>query len=219
MINENPAYYLSGIGENSVIDSLNIVASEEARGCFVVGHHFSKTLLRTLVNKGYKIIFVVRDPRDQLVSVMNWLKEGQWFWLPIAGMANPHDQITEAITGAQYGWQSVESCFLNYEEALSGLPQASIYKVHFEKLVGAQGKGTDDDQINEILSISNFIGLTLDSNKIKYVTENIFGGTKTFRDGSIGKWRLVFTEDQRSLFKIRYNYLLIRLGYERNSLW
>jgi hypothetical protein len=219
MVNENPAYYLSGIGENSVLDSLNIVASEEARGCFVVGHHFTNTLLKTLVNKGYKIIFVVRDPRDQLISAVNWLKEGQWFWLSIAGMSNPHDQITEAITGAQHGWQSVESCFLSFENTLLGLPPESIYKVHFEKLVGVNGKGTSEEQINEILSIANCIGLKIDSKKIKYVTDNLFGGTATFRDGSIGKWKLVFTKDQKEQFKVRYNYLLMRLGYEKDSQW
>lgn len=219
MVNENPAYYLSGIGDNSILDSLNIVASEEARGCFVVGHHFTNSLLKTLVRKGYKIIFVVRDPRDQLISALNWLKEGQWFWLPIAGMSNYNDQITEAITGSKYGWQSVESCFLTFEQELAGLPMNSIYKVRFEHLVGVNGKGTSEEQTNEIINIGNHLGLALNSKKIQYVADHLFGGTTTFRDGSIGKWKQTFTSEQIELFKQRYNYLLLRLNYEKNSQW
>lgn len=219
LVNENPAYYLFGIGNDSVLDSLNVVASEEARGCFVVGHHFTNTLLKTLVRKGYKIIFVIRDPRDQLISAVNWFKEGQWFWLPIAGISNPNEQISEAITGSRYGWQSVESCFLSFERELSGLPLESVYKVHYEKLIGFNGKGSAEEQANEIVAIANYIGLATNSKKIKYVADHLFGGTVTFRDGSIGKWKHTFTEEQKEQFKLRYNYLLMRLGYEKDSQW
>lgn len=219
LVNENPAYYLTGIGDHSVLDGLNIIASEEAQGSFVVSHHFTNTLLKKLVNKGYKIFFVIRDPRDQLISAIHWLKEGQWYWLPISKISNPHDQITEAITGEIYGWQSVESCFLSFEKILSGLPSKSIYKVHFEKLVGTHGKGSDEEQAQEILAIANHIGLAISSEKLKYAAEHVFGGTTTFRDGSIGKWKLFFTADQKEQFRVRYNYLLMRLGYEIDSQW
>lgn len=219
LVDENPAYYLCSIGDNSVPDSLNIVASEEARSCFVVSHHFTNALLKKLVSKGYKIIFVIRDPRDQLISAVNWFKEGQWFWLPISGISNPHEQITEAITGSIYGWQSVESCFLSFERVLSGLPSKSIYKVHYEKLIGLNGKGTAENQANEIVALANHIGLTINSEKIKYVADHLFGGTVTFRDGSIGKWKHIFTEEQKEQFKLRYNSLLMRLGYEKDSQW
>lgn len=219
MVNENPAYYLTSMGDNSVLDGLNIIASEEAQGSFVVSHHFTNALLKKLVHKGYKIFFVIRDPRDQLISAMNWLKEGQWYWLPISKISNPHDQITEAITGDIHGWQCVESCFLSFEDMLSRLSSKSVYNVHFEKLVGINGKGSDEEQAQEILAIANHIGLTISNEKLKYVADHLFGGTKTFRDGSIGKWKLLFTPEQKKEFRVRYSYLLRRLGYEKNSRW
>lgn len=219
LVNENPAYYLTGIGDGTTLNSLNLIASEEAKGCFVVAHHFNNTLLRTLVSKGHKIIFVVRDPRDQLISAINWINEGQWSWLPIAKMTNFNEQITEAITGSLYGWQSVESCYLTFERELAGLPPESYHRVYYEKLVGASGKGSLVEQNNELIAIANFISLPINNTIMTHTTDHLFGGTKTFRDGSIGKWRLMFSDHQKELFKQRYNSLLIRLGYEYDSKW
>jgi hypothetical protein len=218
MTNKKPKYYLSGIGSDT-LDSLNLIVSEEAQDSFVVGHHFTNILLKILINRGYKIIFVIRDPRDQLISAINWIREGQWYWLPISKISNLHDQITEAITGSQYGWQSVEGNFLSFEQELDGISLKNIYKIHYEKLIGLNGKGTAEEQTNEILAIANFLGLTLSSKTLDDIADHLFGGTTTFRDGSIGKWKHNFTDEQKKQFKKQYNHLLIRLGYEKDSRW
>lgn len=218
LVKTPPAYYLSDIG-NSTLECINKITQEQSQGRFVAAHHFSNALLKILVKKGYKIIFVVRDPRDQLISIVNWFREGQWSWLPASKISNVQDQITELITGATLGWKSVDTCFLSFENKLSGISPRSIYITHFEKLIGPSGGGTAEAQTQEMINIANFLGTTINTEDINFIGTELYGGTATFRNGSIGKWKQCFNGTHKEQFKQGYNSLLIRLGYEHDANW
>lgn len=218
LINEEPHYYLSTVG-NSIPEAINNLVKDEAEGKFSVAHHFSHTMLKVLIQKGYKVIFAVRDPRDQLISVSHWLREGQWSWLKVSTITNFQDQVTELISGAQHGWRCVDSNYLKFEKTLDGLPPGSVLKARFEKLVGPYGGGTVKEQEEEVVKIANFLNFKMNSGDLERVVNNIYGGTATFRDGCIGKWKERFTREQKEEFKSRYNDVLIRLGYEKDANW
>lgn len=218
LTDESPAYHLSRIGE-SPSDLLSIVMSETERGEFTVAHHFTHHALTHLTQMGYKVIFVVRDPRDQLISVMHWLKKGQWRWLPIARIEEEEELITELITGSTTRWRSVEKCYLQFESILEEISQEKIYFAHFEKLVGAQGGGGREEQIEELRALAQFVEIPISSEAIESLADTLFGGTATFRQGQIGSWKESFTDEQKELFKERYQPLLERLGYEMDDCW
>jgi len=212
-----PALYLSDFRKDH--ESYKKVKSELASNRFVVTHEIHPEVVERLVQKGFKVIFVIRDPRDQLISVVNWVREGEWPWLAIAKMKNMDAQIQEAISGIQTGWKCFESCFLVYEKNIRDLPSESVLYVHYENLVGPQGGGSLESQLTEIAAIVDFIGLDITPQEQQDLLPQIFGGTATFRGGQIGSWKSHFTSTHKRLYKLLYKQELIRLGYEENDAW
>ncbi len=215
---KNPAYYTFGIGKTDVESAL-IVREETKNGRFVVSHQFTPGIFNLLIGLGYKVIFVVRDPRDHLISVLNWLHEGEWEYIPVNQIEDPVDQLTDLITGKIKRFPYVELGFLAYEWNIKDLPPQSLYVTHFEHLVGSKGNGSDEVQLQEVYNLANFIDKSLTDSEAKNIASNIFGGTTTFRKGLVGVWKTEFTLEQKRLFRDRYNDLLIRLNYEVDDSW
>lgn len=213
---ETPAYYLTEIP--SGVEAAKLALQEVNAGRFMIGHNFDAPFLKLWVDLGYKIVFLIRDPRDQLVSVRNWFREKQWSWIPGSKIADPVAQLESLITG-DAGWKCFESCFLKYEDRLAGIAPEKIYYVYFENLVGPLGGGSQDAQYNEILGLAQFLEIPLDITQIESIAEKLYGKSPTFRHGQIGSWKENFTERHKELFKQYYNSHLIRLGYEINNEW
>ena len=57
-----------------------------------------------------------------------------------------------------------------------------------------------------------------DRNLIK-IANDLFGGTWSFRKGSIGSWKQYFTQEHKQAFKEVAGQLLIDLGYEKDLNW
>jgi Sulfotransferase domain len=212
------AYYLTD-WHKSNLEVVELVQKEYKNGRFVVSHHFNDVMLETLTKLGYKIIFIVRDPRDQLVSVVNWLREGQWGWMPVSKMTNIDQQIEELIYGNLYGQRCVDIYYLSYERRVKRIPSKSIFTIRFENLVGEEGGGSREKQQEEVLNLATFLNISLTDYEIDSIAANVYGGTTTFRTGQIGTWPDYFTERNKNLFKTLYNSHLIRLGYEKSSDW
>ena len=213
-----PSYYLEGWELNN-LEVMDLVQNEYANGNFVVTHHFSAKHLEMLVKMGYKIIFIVRDPRDQLVSVTNWLREGQWQWMPASHIADIDEQMEELIYGRLYNQRAFDIYFLSYEHRLKNIPSHALYTIRFENLVGEEGGGSSRTQRQEVQKLAAFLKTPLIPQEIDAVCREIFGGTATFRRGQIGAWKEYFSEKHIKLFKLLYNSHLIRLGYEKDSNW
>lgn len=174
--------------------------------------------------------FIIRDPRDMIVSMAHMVQRG-WngeFY------ENVQDLIFDFIDGRQkhfLRWAvEVHSAYpLLWEYGVVGfynmyLPWMNakkFYTVRFENLVGAKGGGSDEAQFEEIKKMAEHIGLKLAPEKIKEIGENLFGGSKTFRSGQIGGWKKHFTPEMKAAFKKApgANQLLIDLGYEKDENW
>lgn len=219
IIGKEPAYYLSELGTKR--QGVSTVLRETSLGHFVVAHNFSQPILRELVNRGYKIIFVVRDPRDQLISVRNWLIGGNWPWIEASKIQDRQLQLEELITGSIKGWRCFESCFLKYEALLLDFPPECIYFLRFENLVGKAGGGSNEKQLETVFEVAQFLNMSLPPTveEAEQFAANFYGGTRTFRTGQIGNWKTHFSDRHKSLYKARYNDHLIRLGYEVDGNW
>ncbi len=212
-----PALYLSDFGSDR--QSYKKVKNELAANRFVVTHEIHPAVAERLVQRGYKIIFVIRDPRDQLISVLNWIREGEWPWLAISKYKNFSTQLHEAISGVRTGWRCYNSCFLKYENAIKELPKESVLYVRYENLVGPNGGGTLESQASEISAICNFIELDILDEERERMLSQIYGGTITFRSGQVGSWKEYLLYFYKEMYKFLYQDELIRLGYEVDENW
>jgi len=166
---------------------------------------------------GYKIIFIIRDPRDQLVSLMYYNQKGYWPQLPMDHMSES-EQIEELITGNQFGLRAYDECY-GKRLGWADLGSEVTYVTTFEKLVGSRGGGSDAEQIQEILNIAAHLSIPISPKQCKRIAKKVYGQGFTFRKGMIGSWTSHFTEEHKELFKLMYGQQLIELGYEDDLNW
>ena len=94
-----------------------------------------------------------------------------------------------------------------------------LYTTRFEDLVGSQGGGSDEKQLQEILNIARFLELDMDVEEIKERTKHIYGVGRTFRSGHIGEWKKYFKPQHIKAFKTVFGQELIDTGYENDFNW
>lgn len=217
MFDLKPEYHLEELG--NLQECLHRCRHATNNGAFVVAHAFNCESLSALIREGYKVIFILRDPRDQLVSAANWLREGQWQFLGASKIANDDELITELITGKRFGWRCFEDCIGSRLVVVRKCPVNKSYITRFEALVGPEGGGDDSQQLHEIFRIASFLGVELPYERAEYAAYEVFGDTWSFRRGQIGAWRERFTLEQLRTYKRLYGKWLVQLGYESNYSW
>lgn len=131
---------------------------------YVVAHNWDLKSLKVLVKRGYKVIFILRDPRDHAVSVLNWSYCPNWGGPShILNIPNREKRLNELIAGNQ-GWPCYE--FIKSRlNTLKSLPKHSYYIARFENLVGPQGGGNRKKQIKELRSLCQFLNHDIDNEK------------------------------------------------------
>jgi Sulfotransferase domain len=181
---------------------------------FLISHSFTKEILENFILKGYKIIFIIRDPRDQLISMMYWMQKGYWDQFQVAFIKDKTDQIEELITGNQFGWKCYEGCIGSRLDMINQLDPAHVYITHYEILVGSEGGGDHALQLAEIHQIAKFLNLEISSEYAEEISRNIYGFGWSFREGKIGSWKKHFLPSQAKMYNALYSEILINLGYE-----
>lgn len=174
--------------------------------------------------------FLIRDPRDLIVSMAYMVKDD----LDNKKHAKIEDLIFDFIDGRKkhfirWGVEVQETYPLLWELGVVGfynlyLPWISASKfmtVRFEDLVGSKGGGSDAMQFETIKNMAKHIHASLTDEEIREIQKNLFGGSGTFREGQIGSWRKHFTVEMIAAFKKARGacQLLIDLGYEKDSNW
>lgn len=189
-----------------------------------------KEHMEALVGLEYKVIFIYRDPRDQIVSAAHYMKNGGALW---ACSDWPLERIISRLivdcslwhsTQVKSGWdaellKNVGTVKDFYDLYLGWCDLSGIYVTSFEKLVGSKGGGNDSVQYQELQNIALHCDMPLSHEGLLAIQESLFGGTDTFRSGQIGEWKSHFTEQDKEMFKKNAGQLLIDLGYEQDFNW
>lgn len=174
-----------------------------------------------------KGVFIYRDPRDQVVSAAYFFKEK--LKNPRAVVMDMADLITDNIYNSCIWWKYVVfvGVDLPYEPSIKALydamlpwaQQLFIYTTTFEKLVGPQGGGDRELQIQEIINIAKHVEYPVTQERAEQIADQLFGRFETFREGKIGGWKESFSLEQKDIFKQVSGDLLINLGYEDVTSW
>ncbi len=198
---------------------------------YVYGHLPYTPLMSDVLFKKYdKLIFLIRDPRDQLLSFINFNGKTEIF----SDIKNFNNILSSLITGSKKTVfiSSIRNHQKNYANFIWNfglaefyylfvpwIDQKNCYTIHFESLVGENGGGSLESQLEAINSIANAIGRKISNERAKQIACELFGGTFTFRKGQIGAWKHEFTPEHKELFKQYGGELLIKLGYEKDLNW
>ncbi len=174
--------------------------------------------ISSLKKLGYKVIFLIRDPRDQAISLLHYIDDSGWVYGKLSRESEPYcslsfdDKLHEIITGKRTRFCALKGLFVKY---LPWIGQKFVLTVRFEDLVGKEGGGSRKQQLQEIARIAKFLNMDLTKEQLEERSRGLFGqpGVKTFRKGQIGEWREVFKLRHLQAMDIVYGPYMRSLGY------
>lgn len=174
---------------------------------------------------GARVVFITRDPRDQVVShAFHYRLHEEHPLHPYFRDEVPEldDAILAVIRGIGPGpWGHLADVDTFFRMFLPWRERDGVYHTTFERLVGPAGHGAADAQRSEVEAILAHIGFPVATRAAaRAVATRVFSKVSpTFRRGQIGSWREHFTARHRAAFKEVAGPLLIDLGYERDLDW
>jgi len=187
----------------------------------IVDHLNEKNVKLPWVYENRKIIILIRDPRDILVSQINWIREGCTWWPTGYYIPNYFQNLTYSD---QIFWM------INFPKEHIGLKEylewarevienkhATIIK--FEDLIGTNGGGNSTLQLNAISSLLELLGYEYSEERVAKIASSLFGGTETFRKGNIGNWKKHFKNNHKVLFEEKFGEFLRYFDYEKDGNW
>ncbi len=219
--------------ENTPIDSDSpfFLSETEARklfrliqpGWFAMGHlPYSRPLEKIIEEEKVKMLLILRDPRDVIVSHASYLTQKRSHYMhPLYTSLSKKGRIMASMTGVPEAANHPRLLSIRdrLKNIVSWMSHAKTYTTYFEKLIGPQGNGSRSTQIMELRTIAEHLEIEITDVDLNRVIVGMYGGTRTFRKGSSGGWQTDFDENHRQVCKELVGDLLIELGYEKNYDW
>ena len=244
--NKTTDFYFVGVpkcGTHLLQKVIFYLNDQTFKGCepFLHPNNLVEDLFFMETNPKKKFIIIVRDPRDALLSALEFVRMGpvdhdkkprdKDFWhLPLR--VNPrylnmtdNERLTHMVRmDDQNLLIGSEKIHTSYAVAMLAESLPNVKVVRFEDLVGSKGGGDDKIKRDVLEEIATFLNLS--KKNIDLAFEKTWGpenqhGWKTFRQGIIGRWRSVYESDLISDIKNygSWNEILLHYGYENNSDW
>lgn len=214
--------------ERLALDLLNRTLDQCRDGQYLTGHFPHNPQLRTeIVERQFRMMLVLRDPRDVVVSHAHYVSSlKRHFHWPYYNqiLKTKNDRIMASIQGfspqncpADLGLPSIGDQISGY---LPWLDDPKVTVCSFEKLVGAAGGGTEEDQRQQVEKIARAVDRFRSNQDIERISERVFSQrSRTFRRGAIGDWVNHFNDEHKQAFKEIAGESLIKMGYAQDLDW
>jgi len=167
-----------------------------------------------------KRIFLIRDPRDVIISAINYVDK-----FGIQQISRLAEVVTPDIWQKYSFNTKVELLIdLRFLETFDSLQKIiDLYYSQNNNLLLKYDELIDDNKINEnmISIIAEFLNIKLSPERIKMISEQSFGSKNswTFNTGKKNRWKSKFDEELKQIFKNEYGDLLLKLGFEKDYNW
>jgi hypothetical protein len=204
--------------KNSVHKKLSRVAP----GYFATAHlPYSALALELLKELDYRLLIMIRDPRDVVVSLAHYVVRRRNHPLHRVFCAlSQEERFLAAINGIEVHGICLQELSARFDSVLRWIDETECLVVRFEDLIGKAGGGSDRRQFAQILQIGAFLGLAHDDFDADYIARNAFSSSSmTFRKGQIGSWRDELGSEHVQAIKATVGHQLTALGYEDDINW
>lgn len=204
----------------NTLEKLDGYLSKTKPGEIIVSHlDFFPERLKLFEMRDIKSVFVIRDPRDIVVSQAFYVPKNTKHYLHsvFESQTSTKARIQLAIEGYPEG--GLPSMGQRMQDYLGWLNSCNL-TVRFEDLVGEFGGGNLNSQRIVLQQIYNLTQSQISDEWISEVIKNLVSSSSpTFRKGQIGQWEEYFDEELKALFKFVAGDELIRYGYELDHSW
>jgi hypothetical protein len=177
-------------------------------------------LLDAVVQENLKVIFMIRDPRDVLVSHAKYVNEIDTTHPShqvMAALADDSARLMAVIHGVEGYSAPVGLLWEKYE---AWLHTSQTLTVKFEDLIGEKGGGSREKQLAVLRKLATHLEIKMSVSQMSAIADNVFStNSPTFRKGVAGGWRKHLNEEHIEAIKQQTGDLLIRLGYEDSEAW
>jgi len=166
-----------------------------------------------------RIVFNYRDPRDTILSLVNFLcgetgkglsafRNLSAFSRILTSMPSLEQRLTYALKDDSFPCQAGD-----FRRMAWLLHHPDVCTTSFEELVGPNGGGSREVQVRAVKRLTGFLDAT--DRTPEDIVDSLFNpGAFSFFQGQIGAWRNVFTAEHRRLADERFGEVLARYGYE-----
>lgn len=183
-------------------------------GQVVLSHlGFEPAYRRWLTERQVKCVFLIREPRDIVVSQSFYIagKRKHPLHRLFADQPGLKERLKIAIQGdAAHGLESVGQRLAQF----AGWLEASDLVIRFEDLVGPANIRDNGLQRATLRSLYHAIGLSPEEKFFDGLTEQLVSSVSpTFRTGKTGQWRAHFDAELEELFLRVAGSQLARYGY------
>lgn len=184
---------------------------------------FSDDVAADLATRSVVHFFIYRDLRDVVISEAHYLAEmNRWHDLHRHfRKRGPEERILFSILGGDASGETrqypdIGQRFARYASWLS---RPDVCAVRFESLVGPERDATIRRLVEHYVCAGAWETPSTDALVAAAVARIAPSRSHTFRSGTAGGWRRVFTDRHREEIKRVAGDLLIQLGYEQDASW
>ncbi|HEY2810495.1 MAG TPA: sulfotransferase domain-containing protein [Rhabdochlamydiaceae bacterium] len=185
--------------------------TEKQRAFLHLHAPYSLTLEKYLIRNKCINFFVKRDPRDQIVSLLNHYKHIHLDDKALENISSDDEKLLFLIQNRLReeiiyfkGWLESPACCV----------------LDFRNLMGSHGgAATDQDALKELRKIANALSIQVSDHYLLKIYKQHFGKGWNFFQGKVGSWKDYFKEHHKAAAKNEIGDLLIELGHEKNTEW
>jgi hypothetical protein len=172
---------------------------------------YSTSMEAYLTEKNCINFFIKRDPRDQIVSLLNHYNYIHCNDPNVEVLPTNDEKLLYLIK------KESKAHTIRY---MNWLNSSICCNLDFEKLMGSHGESaTDNEAMAEMRKIASALKLDLSDSYLEAVYKKHFGHGWNFFKGKVGVWKEYFNEQHKTLIKSEIGDELIQLGYEKNYDW
>lgn len=169
------------------LDFINYIETARKNGKLIHTHRFPPgEILNFLFIHRVKMLSIIRDPRDQLISLIYHQHRCKAYLddcvvqLPDPSLPLEDEQVRYLLdlilVENLWPYKSYQQ-IINDPFALQFLDKKKVLVVKFEDLIGEKGGGSNSAQKQCLRKICKFLNIPCSSEKINFVAKNLFGGT------------------------------------------
>jgi hypothetical protein len=187
------------------------------------GHlHATSAVIDSLCRDGVVPYFIIRDPRDVVVSHVHYVTEMEPNHIHHnyyrAELTDFDERLRTSILGRPVMGGLFPDIKERFRPYLEWVARPEVLVLHFEEFINSREK-TIEKVIDHAVQRSFPLGCKPDT-AIRILSAGIHPEkSPTFRHGKAGGWRKNFSSENKQLFKEVAGDLLIQLGYERSDDW
>lgn len=180
---------------------------------------YSDKTVKLLEQYNVKMIYIIRDPRDVLISHFHHHFRDKHY--EGYSLMNSLDNNKDRILLSLYGFNennvarkisSLRDRVINSMEWYRSNSDL-ILPLKFEEIIGSKGGSEDTLQIKSLSKIENFLNLK-EGTLINQRNDIFYTNASTFRKGKINDWKNYFDQDIKNQVYAEVGDILTELGYK-----